>query len=73
MSKKSSPAWDFVQLGATVADLRRDQYRILLTVGVLLDVLVERGLITREELESRTSMLDDELETLIDASLRPMG
>ncbi|GMK38938.1 hypothetical protein PCCS19_19920 [Paenibacillus sp. CCS19] len=73
MTKKSSPAWDFVQLNAAVADLRRDQYRILLTVGVLLDVLVERGLITREELENRTSLLDDELETLIDASLRPMG
>ncbi|MBD3920323.1 hypothetical protein H8B09_16290 [Paenibacillus sp. PR3] len=73
MTKKSSPTWDFVQLNATVADLRRDQYRILLTVGVLLDILVERGLVTREELENRTSMLDDELETLIDASLRPMG
>jgi hypothetical protein len=73
MTKKSSPAWDFVQLAGAVADLRHDQYRILLTVGVLVDVLVERGLITREELDSRTSMLDDELETLIDASLRPMG
>jgi len=73
MTKKSSPAWDFVQLAGAVADLRRDQYRILLTVGVLVDVLVERGLITREELDSRTSTLDDELETLIDASLRPMG
>lgn len=73
MNKKSSPTWDFVQLNAAVADIRRDQYRILLTVGVLLDVLVERGLITREEIENRTSMLDDELETLIDASLRPMG
>jgi len=73
MSKKSSPAWDFIQLAGAVADLKRDHYRTLLTVSVLVDLLVDRGLVTREELEQRTASLDDELELLIDASLRPMG
>ncbi|GFN31335.1 hypothetical protein [Paenibacillus xylaniclasticus] len=73
MSKKPSPAWDFIQLAGSIADLKRDHYRTLLTVSVLIELLIDRGIITREELEQRTASLDEELESLIDASLRPMG
>lgn len=62
-----------VQLAGAVADLKRDHYRILLTMSVLVDLLVDRGFVSREELERKTAAIDDELETLIDASLRPMG
>ncbi|EFM11013.1 conserved hypothetical protein [Paenibacillus curdlanolyticus YK9] len=73
MSKKTSASWDMVQLAGAVADLKRDHYRILLTMSVLVDLLVDRGFVSREELERKTAAIDDELETLIDASLRPMG
>ena len=74
MKTKSSPsAWEQVQMAAKLADLTEEHYRTLLTMSAILELLVDKGLITREELQAKTEQLDDQLESLISASLHPMA
>ncbi|MBW7458279.1 hypothetical protein ACFOLF_18120 [Paenibacillus sepulcri] len=73
MTGKSSAALDHLNLAAKLADLKNDHYRVLLTLSALSDILIEKGLMTREELEQKAAMLDVQLESLIDASLHPMA
>jgi len=72
MPRKSSST-EVVNFAAKLADLKEDHYRVLLTVSALVELLVEKGLITREELERKASSLELELDNLISASLHPMA
>ncbi|GGG71641.1 hypothetical protein [Paenibacillus radicis (ex Gao et al. 2016)] len=72
-SKSASPsAWEQVQLAAKVADLKDEHYRTVLTLSAMLELLVDKGLLTREELALKAEQLDAELDSLISASLHPM-
>jgi len=73
MTSPSSAALDHLNLTAKLADLKDDHYRILLALGALSELLIEKGLLTKEELEQKAAMLDVKLEVLIDASLHPMA
>ncbi|WP_338553734.1 hypothetical protein [Paenibacillus sp. KS-LC4] len=78
MKKPSSipSAWEHVQLGAMLADLKEEHYRTVLTLSALLELLLEKGIITLEELQAKTSQLDgqmdEQLQKLISSSLRPI-
>lgn len=73
MTQKPASARDHLNLVAKLADLKEDHYRILLTLSAMTELLIDKGLLTREELELKTAALDTELDDLIVASLRPMG
>lgn len=72
--KQSTPAaWEQVQLSAKLADLKDDHYRTVLTLSAMLELLIDKGLLSREELAVKAEQLDEQLESLIAASLHPMG
>jgi len=71
LKSKITHAWDHIQLAAKVADLKDEHYRTLLTLSAMLELLVDKGLLTREELTRKAEELDTELDSLISASLHP--
>ncbi|WP_214627084.1 hypothetical protein [Paenibacillus agaridevorans] len=72
--KQSTPAaWEQVQLAAKLADLKDDHYRTVLTLSAMLELLIDKGLLSREELAAKAEQLDEQLESLIAASLHPMA
>jgi hypothetical protein len=73
MTRKAASAMDHLNLVAKLADLKEDHYRILLTLSAMTELLIDKGLLTREELELKSAALDTELDELIVASLHPMG
>ncbi|MBW7475663.1 hypothetical protein K0T92_12995 [Paenibacillus oenotherae] len=73
MPRKLSTAMDGVNLAAKLADLKEDHYRILLTVSAVTELLIDKGLFTRDELEVKAATLDLELDSLIASSLHPMA
>lgn len=74
MKPKASTAWENVQLLAKLADLKEEHYRTVLTLSAMLELLVEKGLLTHEELSARSNQIDAQLESLISsASLHPMA
>lgn len=51
-------AWDQVALHAKMGDLADNQYRTLLALSAMLELLVEKGLLTRQELEAKSAQLE---------------
>lgn len=47
-----------LRLWATVADLKETDYKNMLAVTSLIDLLIQKGIITREELATRAQHLD---------------
>ncbi|ALS25839.1 hypothetical protein IJ21_04070 [Paenibacillus sp. 32O-W] len=71
--KNKNSAWEHVQLGAAIADLKNDHYRTLLALSATLELLIDKGLLTREEIERKSALLEAEMDNLIGGELRPMG
>lgn len=72
MKTKPSSAWEQVQLVASLADLKDEHYRTVLTLSAMLEILVDKGLLTREELKTKADQLDAQIESLISASVHPI-
>jgi hypothetical protein len=49
---------EMLRLWATIADLKETDYKNILAVTSLIDLLIQKGLITREELSARAQHLD---------------
>lgn len=49
---------EMLRLWATVADLKETDYKNMLAVTSLIDLLIQKGFITREELANRAQHLD---------------
>lgn len=71
--RHSSPTMEQVHLAAKLADLKEDHYRLLLNLSAMTELLIEKGVLTREEIALKAAALDRELDTLVSASLRPMA
>ncbi|MFD0590261.1 hypothetical protein ACFQZE_19945 [Paenibacillus sp. GCM10027627] len=72
MKTARTSAWEHVQLAAKLADLKEEHYRTVLTLSAMLELFIEKGLLSREELEAKSLAIDEQLESLISASLHPM-
>jgi hypothetical protein len=73
MKAKTPAAWEHVQLAAKLADLKDDHYRTVLTLSAMLELFIEKGILSREELTAKETALDEQMESLISASLHPMA
>ncbi|WP_270166970.1 hypothetical protein [Paenibacillus sp. SYP-B4298] len=71
-TRSTSPAWEHVQLVGAIADLKDDHYQLLLTLSSMIELLIDKGILTREELADKAAILDRELTATISASLRPI-
>ncbi|WCF08329.1 hypothetical protein NDS46_29460 [Paenibacillus thiaminolyticus] len=65
--KTASSAWSDVNIVGQLADLKEDQYRLTLALSTLMELLVEKGLITDEDIARKADEVDrwltDEPET----------
>lgn len=56
------PTWSQLLLGAELADMQEVDYRNTLAIASLIDLLVDKGVITRAELGRKSAALDGEAE-----------
>ncbi|GKU77193.1 hypothetical protein [Paenibacillus sp. L3-i20] len=73
MKSISNPAWEQVQLIAKLADLKEEHYRTVLTLSAMLELFIDKGILSREELDAKAESLELQLDSLISASLHPMA
>lgn len=73
MDSKPNAAWEHVQLAAKLADLKEDHYRTVLTLSAMLELFIDKGILTREELAAKSDSLDAQLESFISSPLHPMA
>lgn len=63
---------EFIRLAAHIADMKQEHYDELLTLTSLVSVLIEKGVISQEELALKKLELDHSFESFIPHSLHPM-
>lgn len=56
--ERYSPTWTEIDLVGKIADLKDDQYRITLAVSTLMELLVDKGVITKDDISNKASELD---------------
>ena len=64
--------YEFIKLAAHIADMKQQQYDELLTLTSLISVLIDKGIITQEEIVHKKHALDLTFDSLIPHSLHPM-
>jgi len=64
-TKPNGPAWEYVQSMAKIADLAESQYRTTLALSALIELLVDKGLLSPEEFHRKTATLEKEDETFL--------
>ena len=67
----NSSALEHVDLAAKLADLKQDNYNTVLTLSAMLELLIEKKILSLEELESKASTIDKKLETIIFGAPHP--
>ncbi|WP_379138517.1 hypothetical protein [Paenibacillus sp. sgz500958] len=53
-----SSSMDLVHFIGKLGDLKDEHYQITLTLSAMIELLIDKGLITRQELEHKTAELD---------------
>lgn len=53
-----SAAWSEIDLIGKLADLKQDHYRLTLAVTTLMELLVEKGILTQEDISLKAAELD---------------
>ncbi|QAY67526.1 hypothetical protein [Paenibacillus protaetiae] len=66
-------AWEQVELAAKLADMKEEHYQTVLTLSAIVELLIDKGLFTQEELSRKAESIDAQLESIISASLHPMA
>jgi hypothetical protein len=56
--KTLSSAWADVNIVGQIGDLKEDQYRLTLALSTLMELLVEKGLITDEDIARKADDVD---------------
>jgi hypothetical protein len=59
--QNSSYDWQYLDLAARLGDLKDDQYRQLLALSTLIELLVDKGLLTPEEIRAKSLYMEAEL------------
>ncbi|GAB6990987.1 hypothetical protein [Paenibacillus pini] len=49
---------DYVHLMATLGDLKDEHYRNTLALSTMIELLIDKGILTREEVEKKAAELD---------------
>jgi len=54
-----STSMDLVQFIGKLGDLKDEHYHMMLSISAMIELLIEKGLISRQELELKTAKLDE--------------
>lgn len=69
---QSSFQLELVNLAASIADMKQEQYDECLTTAALISLLIDKGIFTEHELLTKKQTIDATLESFIPRSLYPM-
>jgi len=64
MMNSHRSAMDEVRMAAKLADLKDEHYRNTLALSTLIELLVDKGVVTREEVERKAAELDSSMAHL---------
>jgi hypothetical protein len=53
--------WHYLDLASRLGDMKDDQYRQLLALSTLIELLVDKGLLTPEEIRAKSLHMEAEL------------
>ena len=53
--------WHYLDLASRMGDMKDDQYRQLLALSTLIELLVDKGLLTPEEIRDKSLHMEAEL------------
>ncbi|CAM3952552.1 hypothetical protein COLU111180_16295 [Cohnella lubricantis] len=56
----------FLDLAARISDLKEDNYRQLLALSTLIELLVEKGVVTPDEIRLKASELEAEIDSTLE-------
>lgn len=54
--------WHYLDLASRMSDLKEDHYRQLLALSTLIELLVEKGVLTADEIREKASIMESELD-----------
>jgi hypothetical protein len=63
--KTTANSWQYLELASQVSDLKHDHYRQLLALTTLIELLVEKGLLTPQEIQEKATQMEAELDRLL--------
>ncbi|WP_199616953.1 hypothetical protein [Paenibacillus alkalitolerans] len=58
--KRNANAWEQVNLAGSIADLKHSHYNNTLAISALIEILIEKGVLTAEEFHMRAARLEQE-------------
>lgn len=58
-------AWQYVELVAQLADLKNENYQLLLTLSTVVELLEEKGILLSSEINDRAMRADQQLNDLL--------
>lgn len=59
---KPQVGWHFLELASQVSEMKHDHYKQVLAMSTLIELLVEKGLLTPEEIRQKASEMEAELD-----------
>ncbi|MFC4302029.1 hypothetical protein [Cohnella boryungensis] len=59
--KRADFGWQFLDLASQISEMKHDHYKQLLAVSTLIELLVDKGLLTPEEIRLKASEMETEL------------
>lgn len=60
--KTTAYGWHYLDLASQVSDMKHDHYRQLLAVSTLIELLVEKGILTPDEIREKAALMEEELD-----------
>lgn len=71
MARTKAPAPDLVWLGAALADVKDDVYRNTVALAALIEALVAKGVVSRDDVAQAARRLEDEAEAALRGAAAP--
>jgi len=59
--KTTEFGWQFLDLASQVSEMKHDNYKQLLALSTLIELLVDKGILTTEEIRQKASEMEAEL------------
>ncbi|MFB9279325.1 hypothetical protein [Cohnella cellulosilytica] len=59
--KTADFGWRFLDLASQVSEMKHDNYKQLLALSTLIELLVDKGILTPEEIRQKASDMETEL------------
>ena len=69
--QSSSFHLELVNLAASIADMKQEQYDEILTTTALISLLIDKGILSEHELLTKKQAMNTTLESVITRSLYP--